>query len=190
MEALTRRTVQSTIAAALPERARILGLDPGSLITGYALVECAGGDIKYLTCGGIRTGGGETPDRLEEIFNGVADVARQWQPDEVAIERVFMHRNADSALKLGQARGAALCGVLIARPAVFEYSPREIKQAVVGTGAAQKEQVQLMVKHLLKLTGALGADAADALAVALCHAHSRRLLGTVTPPKQPRRVRA
>lgn len=189
LDALTRQTVRPA-AAVLPERARILGLDPGSLITGYAVVECSGGDTKYLACGSIRTGGGETPSRLEDIFNGVAEIARQWRPDEVAIERVFMHRNADSALKLGQARGAALCGALAVKPAVFEYSPREVKQAVVGTGAAQKEQVQLMVKHLLKLTGALGADAADALAIALCHAHSRRLHGVLVEPKRPRRARA
>lgn len=194
LEALSRPAAPTEAAPALPERARILGLDPGSLITGYALIECAGADVKYLTCGSIRTGGGETPGRLEEIFNGVAAVTREWRPDEVAIERVFMHRNADSALKLGQARGAALCGVLASQPAVFEYSPREVKQAVVGTGAAQKEQVQLMVKHLLKLTGALrvslGADAADALAIALCHAFSRRLRGVAVQSKSPRSARA
>jgi len=160
------------------------------LITGYAVVECSGADTKYLTCGSIRTGGGETPGRLEDIFNGVVEITQAWRPDEVAIERVFMHRNADSALKLGQARGAALCGVLAARPTVFEYAPREVKQAVVGTGAAQKGQVQLMVKQLLKITGNLGADAADALAIALCHAYSRRLQHVLAQPKPQRRVRA
>lgn len=189
LDALTRKTAQ-TVAADVSPDARILGLDPGSLITGYAVIECVGVSVKYLTCGSIRTSGGETPARLEEVFNGVVEVARQWRPDEVAIERVFMHRNADSALKLGQARGAALCGVLAGQPAVFEYSPREVKQAVVGTGAAQKEQVQLMVKHLLKLTCAPGADAADALAIALCHAHSRRLCGVMSQPKPRRRVSA
>jgi crossover junction endodeoxyribonuclease RuvC len=114
---------------------------------------------------------------LQEIFAGVDKLAAQYQPDEVAIERVFMHRNADSALKLGQARGAALSATFAVRPRVFEYAPREVKLAVVGTGAAQKEQVQLMVRRLLNLSGPLGADAADALAIALCHAHSRTLNG-------------
>jgi crossover junction endodeoxyribonuclease RuvC len=102
-------------------------------------------------------------------------LAGEYRPDEVAVERVFMHRNADSALKLGQARGAALCATFALRPRVFEYAAREVKQAVVGSGAAEKQQVQAMVKRLLKLTGPLSADAADALAIALCHAHSRRL---------------
>jgi len=114
---------------------------------------------------------------LQEIFAGVDKLTNQYQPDEVAIERVFMHRNADSALKLGQARGAALSATFAVRPRVFEYAPREVKLAVVGTGAAQKEQVQLMVRRLLSLSGPLGADAADALAIALCHAHSRNLNG-------------
>jgi crossover junction endodeoxyribonuclease RuvC len=123
----------------------------------------------------LRTSGGEFAARLEIIFAGISALAQRWHPTEVAIERVFMHRNADSALKLGQARGAALCGAFIVAPKIFEYATREVKQAVVGTGAAQKDQVQLMVKHLLKLTGKLGPDASDALALALCHAHSRAL---------------
>jgi crossover junction endodeoxyribonuclease RuvC len=164
----------------LPGSARILGLDPGSIVTGYAVIECANGQSRYLTSGGIRTSGEDFPERLAKIFHSAAQLAREWQPDEVAIERVFMHRNADSALKLGQARGAALCGVFSGTPRVFEYSPREVKQAVVGTGAAQKEQVQLMVKHLLKLSGELNADAADAIAIALCHANMRRMTHLLT----------
>jgi crossover junction endodeoxyribonuclease RuvC len=100
---------------------------------------------------------------------------REYVPGEVAIERVFMHRNADSALKLGQARGAALCAVFSGDPEVFEYAPREVKLAVVGQGGAPKEQVQLMVRTLLKLQGELGADAADAIGIALCHAYSREM---------------
>jgi crossover junction endodeoxyribonuclease RuvC len=159
----------------LPTSARVLGLDPGSLVTGYALIECFGAETKFVTCGSIRTRQESLPNRLAEIFQAVASVAREWQPQEIAIERVFVHRNVDSALKLGQARGAALCGAMHIATEVFEYSPREVKQAVVGNGSAQKEQVQLMVKRLLNVSGEFGADAADALAIAMCHAHSRRV---------------
>jgi len=159
----------------LPAQVRILGLDPGSLRTGYAVVETRGGNVHYLVSGAIRTRGETFTDRLQEIFAGVDQLTCEFRPDEVAIETVFMHRNADSALKLGQARGAALSATFALRPRVFEYAPREVKLAVVGTGAAEKEQVQLMVKRLLNISGPLGADAADALAIALCHAHSRRL---------------
>lgn len=169
--------LRSPAPAAIPLRARILGLDPGSLITGYAVIECDGATLKYVASGSIRAAGTDFPLRLQQIFNGVAELVTQHRPDEVAIERVFMHRNADSALKLGQARGAALCATFAVLASVFEYAPREVKQAVVGTGAAEKVQVQLMVKRLLKLDGELGADAADAIAIAVCHAHSRRLRG-------------
>jgi|HigsolmetaAR201D_1030396.scaffolds.fasta_scaffold10506_3 crossover junction endodeoxyribonuclease RuvC len=162
-------------AAALPAHVRILGLDPGSLCTGYAVVEANGSDVAYVVSGSIRTQGETLAERLQEIFAGVDRLAQEFRPDEVAVERVFVHRNADSALKLGQARGAALCATFGLRPRVFEYAPREVKQAVVGTGAAEKEQVQLMVKRLLNISGPLGADAADALAIALCHAYSRRM---------------
>jgi len=161
----------------VPVRARILGLDPGSLTTGYAVIECDGANVSYVVSGSIRAAGNAFPQRLQQIFSGVSQLVIEHQPDEVAIERIFMHRNADSALKLGQARGAALCATFAVLTNVFEYAPREIKQAVVGTGAAEKTQVQLMVKRLLKLDGKLGADAADAIAIALCHAHSRRLQG-------------
>jgi crossover junction endodeoxyribonuclease RuvC len=162
-------------AAALPEHVRILGLDPGSIRTGYAIVETQGPNVAYIVSGAIRTQGESFAERLQEIFAGVDELTSEFRPDEVAIERVFMHRNADSALKLGQARGAALCATFALRPRVFEYAPREVKQAVVGTGAAEKEQVQLMVKRLLNIAGPLGADAADALAIALCHAYTRKL---------------
>jgi crossover junction endodeoxyribonuclease RuvC len=110
---------------------------------------------------------------------------QEYRPREVAIERVFMHRNADSALKLGQARGAALCAAFALDPTVFEYAPREVKLAVVGAGGAQKEQVQLMVRTLLKLQGELGADAADAIGIALCHAYSRQARLAVASGAQP-----
>ena len=167
-------------AAALPAQVRILGLDPGSQRTGYAIVETQAGRIAYIVSGAVRTRGDSLTERLQEIFVGVESLTSEFRPDEVAIERVFMHRNADSALKLGQARGAALSATFSVRPRVFEYAPREVKLAVVGTGAAQKEQVQLMVKRLLNIAGPLTEDAADALAIALCHAHSRRLHGLVS----------
>ena len=164
----------------LPLRARILGLDPGSRVTGFAVLDCNANQISYVTSGGIRTEGNSFPERLRQVFAGVSAIMAEHQPDEVAIERVFMHRNADSALKLGQARGVALSATFSATLGVFEYAAREVKQAVVGTGAAEKTQVQLMVKRLLKLNGELGPDAADALAIALCHAHSRRLQGLLS----------
>ena len=161
-------------ATALPAQVRILGLDPGSLCTGYAVVE-TGARVTYIVSGAIRARGATLTERLQEIFAGVDRLTSEFRPDEVAIESIFMHRNADSALKLGQARGAALSATFAVQPRVFEYAPRAVKLAVVGSGGAQKEQVQLMVRRLLKLTGPLGADAADALAIALCHAHSRTL---------------
>jgi crossover junction endodeoxyribonuclease RuvC len=167
-------------AAALPAQVRILGLDPGTQRTGYAIVETQAGRIAYIVSGAIRTRGESLTERLQEIFVGVESLTGEFRPDEVAIERVFMNRNADSALKLGQARGAALSATFAVRPRVFEYAPREVKLAVVGTGGAQKEQVQLMVKRLLNISGPLTEDAADALAIALCHAHSRRLQGLVS----------
>jgi crossover junction endodeoxyribonuclease RuvC len=169
-------SISVNTGASLSARVRILGLDPGSQCTGYAVVE-TGARVTYVVSGSIRTRGGSLTERLREIFAGVDRLSNEYQPDEVAIESIFMHRNADSALKLGQARGAALSGTFTVRPRVFEYAPREVKLAVVGTGGAQKEQVQRMVRRLLNLSGPLGADAADALAIALCHAHSRNLNG-------------
>ena len=159
----------------LPGQVRILGLDPGSQRTGYAVIETNGSKTAYLVSGAIKAGGESLAERLQEIFVGVDQLTNEFRPDEVAIERVFMHRNADSALKLGQARGAALSATFAVRPRVFEYAPREVKLAVVGTGGAQKDQVQLMVKRLLNIAGPLTEDAADALAIALCHAHSRKI---------------
>ena len=158
---------------------RILGLDPGSQATGFGIIDWVDGEPRYVASGAIRTSGAEFPPRLRQIYEGVSAVMREYAPAEVAIERVFMHRNADSALKLGQARGAALCAVFATDPQVFEYAPREVKLAVVGAGGAQKEQVQLMVKTLLRLQGELGADAADAIGIALCHAHAREMRAAV-----------
>lgn len=166
-------------------RARILGLDPGSLVTGYAVLECDGTSVRYVESGCIRSSGDEFAQRIQQIFAGIDQIARRHAPDEVAIERVFVHRNADSALKLGQARGAALSAVFASAAQIFEYAPRQIKQAVVGTGAAEKSQVQVMIKRLLKLSDDevkdMRSDAADAVAIALCHAHSRRLSALLQP---------
>jgi crossover junction endodeoxyribonuclease RuvC len=152
---------------------RILGLDPGSRITGYGVVDAGHQGVRYVASGCIRVGSGEMAGRLLEIHRHVAELVDAYTPGEIAVERVFMHRNPDSALKLGQARGAALCGACHAGAPVFEYAPRAVKQTVTGTGAAEKAQVLHMVKALLALQGRLSADAADALAIAVCHAQHR-----------------
>ncbi len=152
---------------------RILGLDPGSRVTGYGVVDADRTGVRYVASGCIRVGNGSMPGRLLEIHRHVTDLVQAYTPGEIAIERVFMHRNPDSALKLGQARGAALCGACHTGAPVFEYAARAIKQTVTGTGAAEKAQVQHMIKALLSLQGKLSADAADALAIALCHAQHR-----------------
>jgi len=153
--------------------ARILGLDPGSLRTGYGVIDCAGGTLTIVAQGCIATAGGPLADRLRIIHAKVTQLIQEHRPQEIAVERVFLSKNADSALKLGQARGAALAAIP-ATLGVHEYAPRAIKLAVVGVGGAEKSQVAHMVRHLLALEIKLGADAADALAVAICHANSRR----------------
>lgn len=153
---------------------RILGIDPGSMVTGYGIIEHDNRRAHALGFGCIQTHGGEWPARLRCIYDGIGAMVAEYAPDEVAIESAFVHRNAASALKLGQARAAALCGVFAAAGGVFEYAPRAVKLAVVGTGSATKEQVQHMIKALLKLDDVPPSDAADALAVAICHAHGRQ----------------
>lgn len=154
----------------------ILGIDPGSRITGYGVIHQQGNKLSYVGSGCIRIEADNLGDKLNIVFNGVCEVIKQFQPQMFAIEQVFMARNPDSALKLGQARGAAIVAATTNGLAVAEYSARQIKQAVVGTGGADKAQVQMMVKSLLKLPGTPQADAADALAVAMCHAHSHQSL--------------
>ncbi|MED5389287.1 MAG: crossover junction endodeoxyribonuclease RuvC [Pseudomonadota bacterium] len=151
----------------------ILGIDPGSRRTGYGLVEQVGNRSRAVAFGTIATTHKEMPPRLGEIFAGIDQVVSTHGPVEVSVEKVFMARNADSALKLGQARGAAIAAVMQASLPVFEYSARQVKQAVVGKGSAEKVQVAEMVKHLLGLEKRPQEDAADALAIALCHAHMR-----------------
>ena len=154
--------------------ARILGLDPGSLRTGFGVIDCAGGTLTIVAQGCIATSGGPLADRLRIIHTKVAELIQLHNPQEIAVERVFLSKNADSALKLGQARGAALAAVPAAL-GVHEYAARAIKLAVVGVGGAEKAQVAHMVKQLLRVNLKLAADAADALAIAICHAHTRRL---------------
>ena len=153
--------------------ALILGIDPGSRRTGYGVVDVVGNRSRAVAFGTIATTHKEIPPRLGEIFAGIDQVVKEFGPAEVSIEKVFMARNADSALKLGQARGAAIAAVMQAHVPVFEYSARQVKQAVVGKGGAEKNQVGEMVKYLLKLEQRPQEDAADALAIALCHAHMR-----------------
>jgi crossover junction endodeoxyribonuclease RuvC len=158
---------------------RVLGIDPGSQCTGFGVVDATGPRLTYVASGVIRTAQGEFSARLCEIFRCVRTVVAQYRPQEIAIERVFVNRNPDSALKLGQARGAAICGTADSQAEVFEYATRQIKQAVVGSGSAEKAQVQLMMKSLLKLEGPMAADAADALAAAVCHALRSRIRTTL-----------
>ena len=153
---------------------RILGIDPGSRRTGYGIIDDhgTGREARLVKMGAIATKGDHNA-RLRRIFSEMEELVRQFRPNEVSIERVFMHRNADSALKLGQARAAALCGTFEADIPVFEYAARYVKKAVVGRGDADKAQVQLMVRVLLGLRETPASDAADALALALCHAYVR-----------------
>ena len=155
-------------------RVRILGLDPGSRRTGFGVIECRGGELRPIAHGCLNVASAAPAARLRLIFEGLQALLSEHGPSEVAVERVFVSRNADSALKLGQARGAALCAIPAAVP-VFEYAPRAIKLAVVGSGAAEKFQVAQMIRALLALAERPAADAADALAVAICHAHQRYL---------------
>jgi len=152
----------------------ILGIDPGSQITGYGIIDTDGNHSTHITHGSIHIEAEELPDKLRTIFERLSEIVANYQPEEMAIEKVFMHRNADSALKLGQARGAAITACATQGLKIFEYTANQVKQATVGKGHAAKEQVQHMVKVLLCLEQIPQADAADALAVALCHGHSRQ----------------
>lgn len=165
----------------MSEKRRILGIDPGSRLTGFGVLDFAGSAPSYVTSGTVRSVHGGFADRLRVIFESISEIVGEYRPDVVAVESVFMHKNASSALKLGHARSAALCATFGHEVEVFEYAPREIKLAVVGTGAATKEQVQHMVISILQLDGTPAPDAADALAAALCHGHQLRMhaqLGT------------
>ena len=156
---------------------RILGIDPGLRATGFGILEKSGSKLTYITSGCIKTATGELPPRLKTILDGLAEVISANAPAQVAIEKVFVNVNPQSTLLLGQARGAAICAAVIHNLPVSEYTALQVKQAVVGNGHAKKEQVQEMVKRLLRLAGDPSPDAADALACAICHAHGGQGLG-------------
>jgi crossover junction endodeoxyribonuclease RuvC len=167
--------------------ALILGIDPGSRITGYGIINAVGAQRSYVASGHVKMSGDELADKLGQIYAAVNELIETYVPQEFAIEKVFMARNADSALKLGQARGVAMVAAVNHGLPVSEYSARQVKKAVVGNGAATKNQVQQMVARILKLPGLPQEDAADALAIALCHANTHaslvRLATSRTPPQ-------
>jgi crossover junction endodeoxyribonuclease RuvC len=151
---------------------RVLGIDPGSRITGFGVVNVASdGGLAYVDSGCVRTEGSSQSQRLKTIYDGISAVITSYIPDVLVVEKVFMAKNADSALKLGQARGVAICAGINHELEAMEYTALQIKRAVVGNGQARKQQVQHMVKVLLGLSGTPQPDAADALACAICHAH-------------------
>jgi len=150
-----------------------MGIDPGSVVTGYGLIESDGARSFHLTHGHIRVKGDNFAEKLGHIHAQLSEVINEWQPQEVAIEQVFLSNNPMSALKLGQARGAAITAAVTRQLSVAEYAPRLVKKVVTGSGSADKQQVQTMVKAMLQIANTLQVDAADGLAIAICHAHSR-----------------
>ena len=152
---------------------RVLGIDPGSINTGFGIIDTKGNHSKHVDNGVIKIKGETLAEKLKVIHQGITALIVEFQPEEVSIEKIFMNRNADSAIKLGQARGVAIAAAAIKDLPVYEYTANQVKQATVGKGHAAKEQVQHMIKILLCLEKQPVADAADALAIALCHANSR-----------------
>ncbi|MBV8034089.1 crossover junction endodeoxyribonuclease RuvC [Roseateles sp.] len=155
---------------------RILGIDPGLQTTGFGLVDAEGARLAYVASGTIKTSGvalGDLPGRLKILYDGIREVVARYQPQCAAVEIVFVNVNPQSTLLLGQARGAALTALVSADLAVSEYTAVQMKKAVAGHGQAKKEQVQAMVQRLLNLPGVPGKDAADALGLAIMHAHAR-----------------
>ncbi|EJN00928.1 crossover junction endodeoxyribonuclease RuvC [Herbaspirillum sp. YR522] len=163
---------------------KIIGIDPGLRTTGFGVIHKQGNQLAYIASGTIKTPDGDLPSRLKVILSSVSEVVRTYAPDCAAIEKVFVNVNPHSTLLLGQARGAAICALVNADLAVAEYTALQVKQAVAGHGKAQKAQVQEMVARLLHLPGLPGTDAADALGVAICHAHggdALTALGALAP---------
>ena len=156
--------------------ALILGVDPGSRLTGYGIINAVGNRLEYVTCGCIRLPDVDHPQRLKQIFDSLCKIIEEYAPQECAIEEVFVGKSVSSALKLGQARGSAMVACLHHDLPVAEYSARKVKQALVGNGSAEKGQVQHMVKVLLGVAGNVQEDAADALAIAICHANTKASL--------------
>jgi len=170
-------TAARSLRTTAPTVVRILGIDPGSRFTGWGVIEARGATLAHLAHGCIRTGDGPLPPRLRLIHQQLAEVIAEYGPQEYAVEEVFMRVNIGTALILGQARGVAVLAGAMAGLPFAEYAPAQVKRAIVGNGRADKAQIQHMVKLLLKMQGeaanALTADAADALAIAICHAHVR-----------------
>jgi crossover junction endodeoxyribonuclease RuvC len=163
-----------------PKPIKILGIDPGLRTTGFGLIQKQGQHLAYLASGTIKTSDAALPERLNTLFSGVAEIINTYQPDCAAVEKVFVNVNPQSTLLLGQARGAAICALVNGNLEVAEYTALQIKQSVVGHGKARKKQVQEMVQRLLNLPGLPSPDAADALGVAICHAHSSDTLATLS----------
>lgn len=159
---------------------RILGIDPGLRVTGYGVIDKQGPQLFYVASGVIRTEPGELPGRIQTLFAGIGEILATFAPEAAAVEKVFVNVNPQSTLLLGQARGAAIAALTHAGQAVFEYTALQVKQAVVGNGHADKQQVMHMVTRLLKLSGEPSSDAADALACAICHAHGGMGLGALS----------
>ena len=173
-----------------PEPIRILGIDPGLRSTGFGVIDATGGRLSYVASGCIRSDANEgLPQRIGTLLEGIGEVVATYRPQQAAVEIVFVNVNPQSTLLLGQARGAAIAGLVAARLPVAEYTALQVKQAVVGHGKAAKEQVQHMVTRLLGLPGLPGSDAADALACAIAHAHASQGLGTLAPGRRTRRGR-
>ncbi|HWP20968.1 MAG TPA: crossover junction endodeoxyribonuclease RuvC [Burkholderiaceae bacterium] len=162
---------------------RVLGIDPGLQTTGFGLVDVEGSQLHYVASGTIRTRDaalGDLPTRLKIIFEGVREVVQRYEPQVASVEIVFVNVNPQSTLLLGQARGAALAGLVSCALPVNEYTALQMKKAIVGHGLARKEQIQEMVARLLRLPGLPGKDAADALGLAICHAHAAKSFEAVT----------
>lgn len=169
--------------------ALILGIDPGSRLTGYGIINAVGNRLEYVTCGCIKLPDVDHPQRLQQIFRNLCSIIEEFVPQECAIEEVFLGKSVSSALKLGQARGSAIVACMHHDLPVAEYSPRKVKQALVGNGSADKAQVQHMIKVLLGVTGEVQADAADALAIAICHANTRASLTRIAGARSFRKSR-
>lgn len=169
---------------------RILGIDPGLRTTGFGIVDKNGSQLSYVASGTISTthlDTGNLPARLKVIFDGIQEIVQRYKPDETSVEIVFVNVNPQATLLLGQARGACITALVALDLPVFEYTALQMKQAVVGYGKAQKEQVQEMVKRLLNLPTLPGKDAADALGLAISHANSSHLLASLVKADQSQR---
>ncbi|HWK52841.1 MAG TPA: crossover junction endodeoxyribonuclease RuvC, partial [Hyphomicrobiales bacterium] len=167
----------------------VLGIDPGSRKCGYGLIDVVGDRLEYVASGVIRVETLDFPQRLQTLYATLSELIGRYRPGEAAIEEVFVGKSGASALKLGQARGAIMVACTNQQLAVYEYAARKVKLAVVGTGTAEKAQVQHMIKNLLKLADSPAEDAADALSVAVCHAHTRQTLIRLAGVRSSRRGR-